>query len=124
MALIAGADAPTFEVHGISVTGLAAPSRGATTNCAWRLFLNPGSPGPLHTIDREEIFIALSGQARATVDGSTYDVQPGDALVVPANTPFGIANPGADPFEAVVIMPAGALASFPGEEPFAPPWTL
>jgi len=123
MVHIKGGEAPTFTLPGLTVTGLAAPSRGASETSAWRLELAPGSDGAPHEVDREEIFVALRGAAVATVAGETHPITAGDALVVPPGTVFSLANPHDTPFEAVAALPVGGRATLPGGEPFAPPWT-
>jgi quercetin dioxygenase-like cupin family protein len=117
-----GTTAPTFSLPGLVVTGLAAPSRGAVETSVWRLVLAPGTPGVEHSVDREEVFVAVAGRALATVDGAEEPLTAGDALVVPAGQAFSIANPSAEPFEAVVALPVGGRAAMPGEAPFVPPW--
>src|SRR4051794_10114359 len=115
--------APRFELPGTHVVGLASPSRGASETCAWRLTLAPGAGSPEHTLDREEVFVALSGSARATLDGTAHDVNPGDGLIVPAGTAFTIATAGDEPFEAVACLPVGGLATVAGEAS-SPPWAV
>ncbi|MFI9508826.1 cupin domain-containing protein [Nocardia sp. NPDC052566] len=122
MPLIKSADAPVFEAPLMTAVGLAAPSRGSTENSVWRFTMHPGNPGHAHAVSREEIFIAVSGRARATIDGETRDFCAGDALVIPADTLFSIAVPGDEPFEAVAILPVGAYAHMPGGERVSPPW--
>ena len=122
MPVIPAATAPTFVLPGLAVTGLAAPSRGASETSVWRLTLAPGAPGAEHTVDREEVFVALAGRAVATVDGDEHQLGPGDALVVPAERPFSLANPHDEPFEAVVALPVGGRARMPGGDAFVPPW--
>lgn len=122
MTLIAGATAPVFTLDHATFTGLASPSRGAKENCTWRLTLVPGATPMEHSLDREEIFVALNGIAEAVVGGVAQQVNPGDALVVPANTPFSIANPHDVPFEAVVVLPVGAQARIATGESFVPQW--
>ncbi|WP_405497909.1 cupin domain-containing protein [Nocardia sp. NBC_00511] len=122
MPLIKSADAPTFAGPRMIAVGLAAPSRGSTENSVWRFTLEPGSAGHQHAVSREEIFIALSGSARATIAGEVHDFRAGDALVVPADTLFDLAVPGDEPFEAVAILPVGAFAQSPGQDPISPPW--
>jgi len=124
MPVIAAATAPIFELPHLRVTGLAAPSRGASTTCVWRIRLDPGTPGALHTVDKEEIFVGLAGEARATVGGREVRIGPGDALIVPAGEPFALGNPGTEPFEAMAVLPVGGRAAMPGAAPFSPPWTL
>jgi quercetin dioxygenase-like cupin family protein len=114
--------APAFSIPGMDVTGLAAPSRGATETSAWRSRVAPGSPGAEHSVDREELFLALAGSAVITVDGAEHRVSAGDALVVPAGSVLRVANPHADAFEAITVLPVGGRVSRAGAEPFVPPW--
>jgi len=120
--VIPGATAPTFSLPGLVVTGLAAPSRGATETSVWHLVLEPGALGVEHSMDREEVFVAVAGRALATVGGGEAPLAAGDALVVPAGRRFSLANPSAEPFRAVVALPVGGRASMPGQAPFVPPW--
>ena len=122
MPVIRGATAPTFSLPGLVVTGLVAPSRGATETSVWQLVLEPGAAGVEHSMDREEVFVAVAGRALATVDGAEAPLAAGDALVVPAGRPFSLANPSTEPFRAVVALPAGGRAAMPGQAPFVPPW--
>jgi quercetin dioxygenase-like cupin family protein len=124
MPIIKSSDAPAFAIapH-LTVTGLAAPSRGSCETCVWRLVLDPEAPGALHTVDREEIFVVLAGHAVAIVDGERHDLAPGDALIVPAHRPFSLANPHPTRFEAIAVLPVGGRAAMPDGQPFAPPWT-
>ena len=122
MPVIPGASAPTFSLPGLVVTGLAAPSRGATETSVWHLVMEPGAPGVAHSMDREEVFVAVAGRALATVGDEETALAAGDALVVPAGRRFSLANPSAEPFRAVVALPVGGRASMPGQAPFVPPW--
>lgn len=65
---------------------------------------------------------AASPWARRNVGGETVALGSGDALVVPANVPFAIANPFGEPFEAICALPVGGRATLPGGEAFTPPW--
>lgn len=114
----------TFAQHGVEFIGLAAPSRGSKDNAVWRVRLSPGTAGTLHSVDREEIFVAIAGAAEVTMNGEQLPLAQGSALIVPAGQPFALANPSSDPFEAVVVLPVGARARVGSEPPFAPPWTL
>jgi quercetin dioxygenase-like cupin family protein len=122
MPVIPAATAPTFTMPGLAVTGLAAPSRGATQTSVWRLRLDPGADGSEHTLDREEVFVALAGRAVATIDGDEHQLLAGDALVVPPGRPFSLANPHGESFEAVAALPVGGRVHLPGGRPFVPPW--
>jgi quercetin dioxygenase-like cupin family protein len=124
MPLIRSSHAPTFELPALSVTGLAAPSRGARETCVWRLTLAPGSPATPHSVDREEIFVALAGRAQVELGGEASSLGPGDALIVPAGQTFSLSNPGPEPFQALAVLPVGGCAALPGGAPFSPPWVL
>ena len=120
--LITDSECPIFELDGLTVTGLAAPSRGARETCVWRLRLAPGTDGPPHRVDREEIFVALAGQATVTIAGHEHLLGPGAAVVVPSHVDFSVANLGTAEFDAVCVQPVGGRAAYPGGEPFTPPW--
>lgn len=124
MHLIKAQTAPAFELPGLSVVGHASPSRGASETCVWRLTMPPGTPATPHAVDREEIFLVLSGAATIELDGSAQVLAAGDALVVPAGETLRLANPHAHPFTAVAVLPVGGQAVMPGGERFCPPWTL
>jgi quercetin dioxygenase-like cupin family protein len=124
MPIIKESAAPVFEIPGLTVVGNAAPSRGACETCVWRIAIPPGTPGTLHALDREEIFVALSGAARVVLDGEESALAPGDTLVVPAGQLFALSNPGDAPFTALAVLPVGGRAVMPGCEPFSPPWTV
>jgi mannose-6-phosphate isomerase-like protein (cupin superfamily) len=122
MPVIKQAQAPTFDLPGLHVVGLASPARGARETSVWQLALAAGTEGAPHTNDREEIFVVVAGRAIATVGGDRFELARGDALIVPAATPFALANPFGEPFEAVAALPIGGRAAYPGGEPFVPPW--
>lgn len=123
MTYIAAEQAPVFtQIPNVTFTGLAAPSRGARDNAVWLVEIAPGTPGAVHRLTREEVIVALAGEAVATLDGATHTLTPGGALVVPPGADFALANHGAAPFRAVAVLPVGGQACMPGGEPFTPPW--
>jgi quercetin dioxygenase-like cupin family protein len=119
---IRSADAPTFQIPDLTVTGLASPSRGSTANSVWRVHIPAGAPGVLHSMDREEIFVALSGRAVATLGPDVHRLEPGDALVVPQGQLFTLGNDGNEEFVALAVAPAAVQACMPNSECFQPPW--
>lgn len=124
MPIVKSSTAPTFHLPGLDVVGLASPSRGACETCVWRIALPPGTPGTSHIVDREEIFVALSGEARLELGGTETVFASGDALVIPVGEPFSLSNTGTEPFTALALQPVGGKAVPPGGEPFSPSWTL
>lgn len=125
MSLISHVDAPVFKLPnapGVTFTGLASPKRGSQDVSAWRVRIEGGTPGAPHAVTREEVFVAIAGEAVFTVAGKEHRVAAGDAIVVPPHTPFCLANPTAEAFEAVVVFPVGGQAVVEGVPPFTPPW--
>ncbi len=123
MPIIRAKNAAQFALPGLSVTGHAAPSCGARETSVWRIRVEPAAEGTPHSVDREEIFVALAGRATAVVDDERLELAPGDTLVVPPGVTFSLASAGPEGFEAMAIAPAGIRACLPGGEPFCPPWT-
>lgn len=123
MPLIRAENAPSFTLPDATFVGLAAPSRGSRETSVWRVRIAPGAPGTPHSVDREEIFVALAGSAIVSLAGERLELRSGDTLVVPAGQLFALANPGASAFEALAVAPVGVRAQLPNGEAFAPPWS-
>ena len=122
MNIVRKTEAPVFRLPGLCVTGLASPKRGAAETCAWHLALEPGAGGVPHRVTREEIFVAVRGSAVARIGEKEQTLRAGDALVVPRDTDFSLANPSAEAFEAIVAFPVGGQAKCGNDAPFTPPW--
>ncbi len=123
MPIVRNADAPRFDLPGLTVRGLASPTRGARETAVWRLTLAPGAPGAPHQLTREEIFVATAGTAVATVGDARHELAAGDVLIVPPGVTFTLANPSTAPFEAVAASPVGGQA-VAGDRTFTPPWAV
>jgi|SRR5215213_11060352 len=124
MKLIKRTEAPVFNAEGSTVTGYAAPSRGAAEVSLWEIELAPGSTSPLHHMDREEVFLAIDGHAVAAIDGGEHPLGPGDCLILPAGTDFTLHVPDPrQPFRALACLLAGGQATLvPEGTTFVPPW--
>src|SRR3954452_822373 len=123
MPLIKRTEAPTFDADDTSVTAYAAPSRGAAELSLWQIELAPGSTSPRHHMDREEIFLGISGHAVADAAGPRPDLRAGDCLILPAGTDFALHVPDAEPYRALACVPAGARAIMAADgASFVPPW--
>ena len=125
MTLLSAASAPIHDFDGVTFTGLASLSRGATENAVWRVKLPAGRLSEsTHQLSREEILVAVTGSAIATIGETPHRFSAGDTVVVPAFTDFKLDNPGDAPFEAIAILPAGGRAIIAGVAPFTPPWAV
>jgi mannose-6-phosphate isomerase-like protein (cupin superfamily) len=122
--ILRAVDAPRFTIPGVTFVGMASPSRGSVQLCTWKIIVAPGheSDGP-HTLDRDEVFMVLSGSVRLAVGGAA--LEPGDTFVVPAGVPIELSNPGDSPAEVMVAIPAGFTATMADGTPFGtPPWAV
>lgn len=123
MTMIPSAVTPHFDFRGTRFTGLAAPSRGACETAVWRVRIPGGTgAGTTHQLSREEILVALSGSAVARIGDASHPFTAGDAVIVPAFTDFTLDVEGAEPFEAVAVLPVGGRVILPGTAPFTPAW--
>ena len=113
---------PTHELPGARFTTLASPRLGTAETSVWMLELDAGAEPVPHCVTREEIFVALAGEARATLDGVAHVVRAGEALAVPPGVQFTLATSGSTPFRAIVCLPVGGQAKLAGGDPFTPPW--
>lgn len=122
MRVITENEARTTTTPNGSMTTLAAPTLGSTELSSWRVRMAPGASGPVHAVDREQVFVPLSGAFAITVDGRTATVTPGTSAVLPAGVQRQVAV--ADgPAEALVCMPAGGRVTVPGQDGARPlPW--
>lgn len=109
------------ETPNAVMTTLASPTLGGTRELAvWRVRMESGQAGPVHTFDTEQVWTVTAGAARATVGGAIVALSAGDTLVLPGGVERQIEADG--PFEALVAGRAGALVHAAGREPATPPW--
>lgn len=121
MQVIHAADAPRFQLPGVEFAGLAAPSRGSAGLCTWRVTVDAGHGGDApHTLDRDEVFMVLSGSVHITPDGDKLG--PGDAVVVPAGEPISLTNLGEGKAELYVAITAGFTGYMADGTAVQPPW--
>ncbi|MCX5398974.1 cupin domain-containing protein [Streptomyces sp. NBC_00102] len=122
MYVISESEQRTTVTPAASAFALAGPSQGSTELSTWRVEFGAGSAGPVHSIDREQVWMPLSGVLGVEVDGVTGRVAAGQALVLPADVVRQLtALEG--PMVALVAMAAGGTAARPGDDTRIPlPW--
>lgn len=105
-----------------AMSALAGPSQGSHQLSTWRVRMEPGSSSPEHRIDRDQVWMPVSGGFEVTVDGRTAELLPGQAATIPADTLRRISTTGSRG-EALVCMTPGGRASVPGRADTMPlPW--
>lgn len=121
MPVVRAADAALFETHGSRFSSYAAPSRGSGQLCAWRLDVPAGLDGVAHRPSREEVLLVLDGVLHVTLDGDTTDADPGDVIVVPANSELRV-DGGPTGASAWVTTTAGLEAVTADGSRIVPTW--
>jgi quercetin dioxygenase-like cupin family protein len=124
MPVISAPSEPTHQLPGTAFTSLATPSRGSRDTAVWLVQIEPGTTATLHELTSEEVFVVLDGRARVQLDGGVQQAEAGDAIVVPAATPFSIEADGGQALRALCCLPVGGQAVLADGEPFTPPWAL
>ena len=122
MPVLNAPDSPTHTLPGARFTSLATPRRGSTDTSVWRVEIAPGTPATPHQVTREEVFVVLSGRARVSLADVVSEARPGDAIVVPRDTPFAISALGDEPLQAICCLPVGGRARLGDGTVFVPPW--
>lgn len=116
-------EAVEFTTPGGTMTSLASPSRGTRELAVWRVHMKPGASGPVHALDHEQIWVALSGRLAATVADKAVAVAEGETLILPAGVLRQLSNTATVPFEALVTSPAETRAALAdGKDVGIPPW--
>jgi quercetin dioxygenase-like cupin family protein len=110
-----------FEIGSARFYPMSNRSLGGTELALWQLRVAPGPAGLPHTIDREEVFVALAGELRLTVDGETVSLVAGDTLAVPAGSRLS-AGAGPEGATALVCTRAGLSAVLADGSVLSPPW--
>ncbi|MDX6254195.1 MAG: hypothetical protein QOJ11_529 [Frankiales bacterium] len=115
------ANAPSFDRAGFTFRSLAAPSRGSSELAMWSVLIAPGTESELHSMDREEILVVMSGAISATVGGEEVRAQPGDVVIVPAGALLQIRNERDQAATVTAVTSVGMTATVGGAT-FVPPW--
>lgn len=122
MPVVRKAEAVRHELHGSTFHSYAAPARGSAELCAWRLEVAAGTRGVPHRVSREEVFLVLGGELRATVDGQPSSLAAGDVLVVGAGSELSVGNAGGRPASVWVTTSVGLEATMADGTTISPPW--
>ena len=88
-------------------TSLATPSRGANEVSVVRQRQSPGGFNPSHTQNHEEVMVQLSGSVTVSSGEEKIVLEPGDTLIIPAQTLHRVDNTGETDAEWLIVSKAG-----------------
>ena len=80
MPVVRKGDCRNITTPGATMTTFASPTLGAAASALWRVDMTPGSQGPSHTIDSEQIWTIIDGCATIEVADETHRVEAGDTV--------------------------------------------
>jgi len=125
MRIVRSTESRRTETPAAVMTTLASPGLGGATAPIWKVDAAPGSAGPVHHIDAEQVWTILAGTVTVTAGGDSAGLGTGDTIVLPAHAERQF-TPGEAGFSAVVTGPAGMNAYMPGatDQKITPPWTV
>ncbi|MFJ5774557.1 cupin domain-containing protein [Streptomyces sp. NPDC093094] len=122
MYVVSESEQRTTRTPSGSMFALAAPSQGSAEVSTWRVELGADSATPVHIVDREQVWMPLSGEFEIEAEGEIRYAEAGQAVIVPAGAVRRLKAVGG-PAEAVVAMAVGGRAMLPGSEDKIPlPW--
>lgn len=123
MPVIRHADSRRSETPNAVMTTLASPTQGDAVQAVWRVDMHPGSAGPPHLFDAEQVWTVLDGGARIDLAGEAVVVGSGDTVVIPAGTVRQVDADATSGLVAVVAAPAGGQVTRPDDgTAVVPPW--
>jgi quercetin dioxygenase-like cupin family protein len=118
--LTLAADTPRHETPNAVMRTLAAPSLGGSDLSVWEVAMREGQRGPLHEVNREQVWTVVSGELQVQTDGQTFIVRAGDTLCLPPDERRQIAA--ITDARAVVASPAGPIVTTVDGDSRPLPW--
>jgi mannose-6-phosphate isomerase-like protein (cupin superfamily) len=70
-----------------------------------RRALHPGSSIGIHEQHEDEIYFVVSGTGRMTIDGDSFDVRAGDAVLTRPGSTHGLIQSGGDDLVIIIVYP-------------------
>ena len=89
----------------------------------WHTTTAPDTAGPVHRIDREQVLVVVEGTLSVTVDDTTVNAQPGDAVVLPAGAVRQLRNDGPVPVVTITSAIPGSQATVGDGDAITVPWS-
>lgn len=89
----------------------------------WRTTSAPGTAGPVHRIDREQVLVVVEGTLSVAVDDAEVNAGPGDAVVLPAGAVRQLRNDGSVAVVTITSAIPGSTATMGVGDPVTVPWS-
>ncbi|GAY12863.1 cupin domain-containing protein [Pseudonocardia sp. N23] len=123
MSVVRSGEVRRTETPNAVMTTFASPTLGGAGHALWQVEMAPGTSGPEHAMDAEQIWRAVAGAATVRVaGGEDVPLAPGDTVVLPAGVVRRVVADPATGFTAVVTGAGGAHALVAGADPVVPAW--
>ncbi|WP_052847565.1 5-deoxy-glucuronate isomerase [Streptomyces avicenniae] len=104
------------------MTRRATPAHGAGETAVWTARMAAGAQGPVHQVDREQIWCVLTGSITVTTDAGEERAVLGQTVVLPPGEDRRI-TAGEQGAELLVCMPVAGRVSTPDDPRLRPlPW--
>ena len=94
-----------------------------TAVAVWRSTTAPGTAGPVHRIDREQVLVVIEGTLSVTIGDATAEAGPGDAVLLAAGVVRQLRNDGSVPVVTITSAIPGSLATVGDGEAVIVPWS-
>ncbi|MFD3686221.1 cupin domain-containing protein [Nocardiopsis sp. NPDC058631] len=122
MVIITETGARTTSTPAGVMAALAGPSQGSHHLSTWRVRMAADAASPEHVIDRDQVWMPVSGKFGVSVDGEESEMAPGQAALIPAGAVRRV-HTGEEHGEALVCMVPGGRATVVGRKGSVPlPW--
>ena len=123
MSVVPRVEQRVTETPNAVMTTLASPTLGGSTQSLWQVRMGPGQAGPLHLMDREQVWSVLDGGATVELADREYTLSVGDTVVLPAGAARRIVSDTATGLFAVVSGAGDGRALLAdGIDRGVPPW--
>ena len=116
------ADVRRTETPNATMTTYASPALLGCDLSLWQVEMAPGSRGPLHVVDSEQVWTVVEGRISILADGETTELARGDTIALPGEVERQVvAGAGS---RLLVCGHGDAVVRVPGEESprGTPPW--
>ena len=118
------AETRVTETPNATMTTLASPGLNGTSEiCLWTVDFAAGASGPVHTMDREQVWWLERGVARCVVDSVEHELAAGDVIRLAAGVERQF-RAGTDARFIVCGVPGTRAATGQDDPGVIPPWIV